>query len=530
MPPVDTSAVVDAIRASYDEIPYDSAPISETHPANLAMQGRLFGLAPADPGRCRVLELGCAAGGNLIPMAWHLPDSEFVGIELSGAQAAAGQAIIAALGLTNVRIVQADILALADPGRFDYAIAHGVYSWVPAAVRERLLALCGQALTPQGIAYVSYNTLPGWRLRGVLRDMLRERVRAAPTPRARLAQAQEALPALEAAFAAQDGAIAGWLRDEIARLRTRHPSYLYHEYLAEVNAPLLFREFSERAGAHGLQYLCEAELHTMFAESLGEAGAAFVDGFDDLIEQEQQIDFLRVRAYRQTLLCRTDVALTRELDLDRFAMLFYHASLVPKEPPDLRTVSPQPFVSPAGSICVAQHPLTKAALQALAEAYPDSLDFGELFAAARARVRAAGSAHADARPHLLGELVRLYLRQYLGVRPAPVRMARAPAARPCATPLARIQAAAGIGHVSTVHHEPMQLDDFALCVLQRLDGTRTLAQLVEGLLADIRASRLRLDPMPDRTVLADVVTENCARLLGMFARHGVVTPAGEVGA
>ena len=524
MPPSDTPAVVDAIRASYDEIPYGSAPISETHPANLAMQGRLFGMSPADPARCRALELGCAAGGNLIPMAYRLPGSEFLGVELSGAQAAAGRAVIEALALPNARIVQADLRDLGDLGRFDYVIAHGLYSWAPPAVRERLLALCGRVLAPQGIAYVSYNTLPGWRLRGTLRDLLLYSVRGADAPRARLARAREALPRLETAFATQDGPIAAYLRDELARLRTRDASYLYHEYLAEVNAPVLFSDFIAQAQAHGLQYLCEAELQTMFADALGEKAAAFIDGFDDLIEQEQHMDFLRVRAFRQTLLCRTGIALTRELDLDSFAAFFYHACLEPKEPPDLRDPRPQPYVAPAGEICVVRHPLTKAALQRLAEAYPDSLGFEELLSAAQTHARAAGSTHADEREHLLGELVRLYLRLFLGVGSAPERFARELPERPCATPLARIQAAAGPGHVSTVRHEPMHLDDFAACVLHYLDGTCTQAALVETLLRDIRAGRLRLDPMPEETVLASAVADNCARLLDMFARHGVLAP------
>jgi len=525
MPLTDTTAVVDAIRASYDEIPYDSAPISETHPANLAMQGRLFGMSPAAPERCRVLELGCASGGNLIPMACRLPDSEFVGIELAGAQTAAGSALIGALALPNVRIVRADILELADGlGRFDYVIAHGVYSWAPDAVRERLLELCGRVLAPQGIAYVSYNTLPGWGARGMLRDMLRYGARGAATPRGCLALAQAALPRLETVFAAQQGVLAGYLRDEIARLRTRDPSYLYHEYLTEVNAPVLFRDFIARAETHGLQYLCEVELQTMFADALGEAGASFIDGFDDLIEQEQYIDFLRARTFRQTLLCRAGIAVERELDLDRFALFAFHADLTPKEPPDLRAPRPQPYVSSAGEVSVVQHPLTKAALEALAGAYPGSLGYEELLHAAEQRARAAGSAHAGERGYLLGELVRLYLRRALGIDPAPVRFPHARPARPCAAPLARLQAAAGLGHVSTVRHEPMHLDDFATGVLHYLDGTRTQAELVGALLDDIRTGRLRLDPMPEKAVLAGVVADNCARLLDLFARHGVLAP------
>jgi predicted O-methyltransferase YrrM len=158
----------------YDELTYETNPFPETHPGNLAMLGRLFGIPTIDPQQCRVLELGSATGGNIIPMAWHLPRSEFVGVELSRSQASIGQCIIQALDLTNIRLDVCDILELEPEriGQFDYIIVHGVYSWVPVVVREKILHLLGQCLTPQGIAYVSYNVLPGWRMRGGVRDLL----------------------------------------------------------------------------------------------------------------------------------------------------------------------------------------------------------------------------------------------------------------------------------------------------------------------------------------------------------------------
>jgi tRNA G46 methylase TrmB len=71
---------------SYDEIPYQSIPFTDTHPENLAALGRLFGLDTPDPARARVLELGCASGGNLIPLAFHLPEGRFLGVELAARQ------------------------------------------------------------------------------------------------------------------------------------------------------------------------------------------------------------------------------------------------------------------------------------------------------------------------------------------------------------------------------------------------------------------------------------------------------------
>src|SRR5262249_18767962 len=87
------------LRTSYDEVPYPSVPFPQTHPDRPATVATLLGLNPVPADRCRVLELGCASGGNLIPLAYGLPDSTFLGIDLSSEQIAQGQKTVQALGL-----------------------------------------------------------------------------------------------------------------------------------------------------------------------------------------------------------------------------------------------------------------------------------------------------------------------------------------------------------------------------------------------------------------------------------------------
>jgi hypothetical protein len=70
---------------SYDEVQYTDNPYPQSHPGHLAVVAKLAGLTPAPVGRCRVLEIGSARGGNLIPMAVGLPGSSSVGIDASGA-------------------------------------------------------------------------------------------------------------------------------------------------------------------------------------------------------------------------------------------------------------------------------------------------------------------------------------------------------------------------------------------------------------------------------------------------------------
>ena len=193
------------------------------------------------PGTARVLEIGCASGDNLIPMAAHLPDAQFVGIELSARQARDGQQRIEPLGLNNCQIMQAVLTDFsAGSGLFDDIIAHGVYSWESKAVAGKMLALCRALLSGNGIAYISYNTLPGWRQRAMLRDML---LHAGPEASRR--------PSNTCCFCklhcvAKTVVHAGLLMQQIERIQQAHPNYLFHEYLEPHNRPVLFSALRAR--------------------------------------------------------------------------------------------------------------------------------------------------------------------------------------------------------------------------------------------------------------------------------------------
>src|SRR4051812_29874367 len=96
--------------ASYEEVPYHAKPLYPTHPDCVATLGTLLGMTPAPVVGCRVLELGCATGGNLLPMAAALPGATFVGIDLSPGQIAVGRQVADRLGLTNLKLEALSIL------------------------------------------------------------------------------------------------------------------------------------------------------------------------------------------------------------------------------------------------------------------------------------------------------------------------------------------------------------------------------------------------------------------------------------
>jgi 2-polyprenyl-3-methyl-5-hydroxy-6-metoxy-1,4-benzoquinol methylase len=148
-----------AEKFSYDALPYPSKFFLQTFPNRLAAAGILYGMLPADPQHCRVLELGCGNGFNLIAQAYLSPESKFIGIDL--AQTHIDLAIESAreLDLTNAEFRQMDVMEMtaAEFGEFDFITAHGLFAWVPEFVRERILTIFQEMLSPNGIGYISYN-------------------------------------------------------------------------------------------------------------------------------------------------------------------------------------------------------------------------------------------------------------------------------------------------------------------------------------------------------------------------------------
>jgi SAM-dependent methyltransferase len=273
----------------YDVVAYRTFPRRQTHPDRLAAVATLFGMTPAPVTRCRVLEIGCGSGGNLIPLAYHLSESQFVGVDLARTAIAAARKTARDLKLRNVELRAADLRSLGGgDGKFDYILAHGVYSWVPQDVRDALLDVCRARLAPHGVAYVSYNAFPGRYERHALRQMLLWSTRGIADPRRRIAAARK--------FRETES-----LPDDL----------LFHDVMAEVSDPSWFHEFVEHAARHRLQFLGEADPHEMF-----DLRGCLLD-----VDGEQREDWRKQRSFRQTLLCLSEVTLRRRVNaarMDRF--------------------------------------------------------------------------------------------------------------------------------------------------------------------------------------------------------------------
>jgi methyltransferase-like protein/SAM-dependent methyltransferase len=521
----------EAAVSSYDEVPYPSQPFPQTHPDRLATLATLFGLRPAPPGRCRVLELGCASGGNLVPLALALPECNFVGIDFSARQVAEGRAAIQALGLRNVELHHLSITDVDESfGEFDYVIAHGVYSWVPEAVQAALLDVCARRLTADGVGYVSYNTLPGWHMKGMIRHMMCYHVsrRRGAAPAEQIREARALLQFLADAVPPDNNAYGLLLKSELETLQAHSDAYLFHEHLEEHNDPIYFFEFNERLHARGLRYLGEADLSAMVPPTLPESAAKrLAELAPNLIHMEQYLDFVRNRTFRQTLLCREHHRPSYDLHPRQMAAFHVAASLQPKSPtPDLEGTTPEVFVASSRQKLTTHSPLVKAGLLCLAQAWPRALPFAELRRQARARLGqppdetpegverdtlALGDAVLRAYAAGPGVVAELWL--------GPPRFADRPGPRPVASPLVRLQAP-GSTHVTSLRHQRVAITDFDRFLLPLLDGTRNRSRLLEALLEGFRKGALNLArdgrPITDahqaRPALAQALDEQLPRL------------------
>jgi SAM-dependent methyltransferase len=481
---------------AYDVVDYPAHVFPQMHPSRLAAIGRLHGIPAASPRQCRLLEIGCGDGLQLVTLAMAYPGSEFVGVDLSANAIARGEALRARLSLDNLRLVAADLLQWdAGEAAYDYITAHGFWSWVPEVVRERCLALCEEKLATAGIAYISYNALPGCHLRRMLWDMMKFHVRGVHEPREKTERAREFLIWLGNDLL-NDKAYAEVVRAEaLELLNATHPTVLFHDDLSEINVPFLVTDFVARARARGLDFLAEADYHEMSDVSappqVRERLAAHAGG--DLVQREQYMDFLQGRRFRQTLLCRHQAP--RRRSPDETSVQTMQVAGQPRAAgvdPAPATRNPVQFANPGGAVLTIDLPVAKAALALIGESFPQPLAFDSLLDLARRRIGASGDA-ADDRAALGQVLASAFEIGLVTLYCDPPRFAAAAGDLPRISPLVRLQLEAGLDLVASLRPSMARLDNaVTLEVVRLLDGTRDRTRILVDL-----AARMAKHPIPD---------------------------------
>ena len=299
----------------YKELGYKSYPFPFTTPAYLEAYGTLVGLKPPTAKMARVLELGATYGGNIISQAAHNPEATFVGIELSQDQVEKGNKIIGDAKLDNVSLVQGDILNFDESmGTFDYIIAHGFYSWISDEMKDKLLDIISHHLADNGIAYVSYNTYPGWHTMEEVRQLMlfANRDHDESTHKEKVLRGKTVGSLVGAQILNYDN-----LKERnskfLSALRSvmqKDDYYVGHDHLEPHNDPCYLYQFNDHLKANNLAYVGDADLTLSMVRTYDESIADKLEQLapNSQVDQEQYLDFMLDTTFRKSIICKASAA------------------------------------------------------------------------------------------------------------------------------------------------------------------------------------------------------------------------------
>ena len=514
---------------SYDEVRYPAGLFPQTHPDRLATTAYLRGLSPVPIERCRVLELGCGAANNLVAMAFQLSESEFVGVDLARIPIAAGQSLAAELGLRNVTLQAMDLCDrnLEKFGTFDFIIAHGVYSWVPDFVRERILQICQDMLTEQGIGYVSYNAYPGCHFRDLVRNMMRFHTQKFEGVLEKAIQAR-ALVKFMAESRTKPDYYTEAFRTQLERIVKYGDESLYHDDLNPVAQPFYFYEFMEQAERHNLQYVGEAVLDSSDrAKFTPEALQRMreLDGANELV-REQYKDFLCGTGFRQTLLCRREARVAAAFLEERIPDLFAMCDSVSLTDPEKAGDSPVEFKTPGGGKFEIANPLWRTALSYICSQWPCAVSFEQILKEVRLRGPKNNTDWDSVaeRTFIASGLKESYALGVAFLRVRPPNVVNKVSERPAISRLAQAQIRLGESIASQLHASMKVPDAAGRHFLSLLDGTRDLEALTTEMIAYARSSGENLLPSEtdDKEGLEEKVKQTVKNNLVSLVRSGML--------
>ena len=363
----------------YDELHYRCFPIEWSAPERLALASMLHGGPRKSLGSYRVLELGCGNGANLLPLAFYRRCAEFVGVDGARSQVDIARSRALALNLPNVEFIHADF-SNADAllrGRFDFILAHGIFSWVPIDVRDSLFSLCASRLEAGGLLYLNYNCYPGWKIRGLVRSFLLARTAGTIDLRARAESAKELAARVASACAGDDQhPYSRLIANEFRFVCENDVSHIAHEYLAADNHAYWRSEFLRVAARHGLEYVADADFNypssrvtDSLQSALLEQQIASTHTLDDAV------DLLCYRQLHSPILSRAPVRRVG-VSVEEVSELWAAARLTPCAVNDGEHPT---FLHASGYRVEAKEEAMRAALAKLHPLWPRGIRVGELF-------------------------------------------------------------------------------------------------------------------------------------------------------
>jgi methyltransferase-like protein/cyclopropane fatty-acyl-phospholipid synthase-like methyltransferase len=501
-------------KFSYDEVLYPNYVHMQTHPDRLATMTKFFGLNAKPVENCRVLELGCGTGSSLLSFAYDLPGSEFLGIDLSEKQIEYGRKAVESIGLKNLTLQQGDIMEINRErfGEFDYIIAHGVYSWVPDFVRDQMMKICGEILAPEGVAFISYNTLPSCHFRLLAREIMQFHTKNINSP---LEKVNESLGVLKFVIDSmpKKDLYHQVLQHEFTELASRNYENIFHDDLADFNKPVYFYEFAAHAEKFGLKFVTEVESFLMkdihFPKEVFET---LLRISSNPIEFEQYLDFIRGRRFRQSLLCRNEISLATQPQPEVLREIRLASPLSSEsEKPDLAGKKVEVFIRDEEHRVQIDHPLTKAALYHLGNIWSRSISYEELVDESRKLLSEESGQDFEITTRdeeiLTEVLFKIFCSAMLRFHVHEPYYVTEVSEKPVASPIARWQNEHSDSLTTLLCTQVTFHDPLSKQLLRMLDGTRNSGQLLEELTGFIKSEKFEQSDEEKQRILNDLPTQ-----------------------
>jgi methyltransferase-like protein/cyclopropane fatty-acyl-phospholipid synthase-like methyltransferase len=512
------------IKNAYDETPYQSYPYAQSSPEKLATLGTLFGMNPPKIETATVLELGCAEGGNIIPHAVHYPKGKYVGVDLSKVQIDAGQKHIKEMGLKNIELKHLSITDIDESfGKFDYIICHGVLSWVPDFVQAKIFEIAKKNLNKNGIAYISYNTLPGWNMVRTVRDMMLYHSKEFAN-QDKVTQSRALLEFVKESLEGSEAPYAKVLKQEADLLSNQGDHYLRHDHLEDDNKQFYFNEFMAKANEQGLQYLSDCSLASMYVGNMKESVSTKLQEINDIVRTEQYMDFITNRRFRSTLLCHSDVQLNRALDNDsarKFALTFDITA--DKELKDAVIENNEPmkfyFKGDKEQFITTNSPALKAVFYVLIENKGYPISFANIIEKADKLISVDAKAAIEA--ELLKNVMNLVIKGYMEIHIQERDKAKIKLDKPNVNKLVKHQIEKTDNNwVTNQAHAPISVNFFDKFAIKHMNGKNSKEQILEQLVTEAKNGQLTLnegdkkieDPAQIKAALSAHLDNTIARL------------------
>ncbi|HTM62992.1 MAG TPA: methyltransferase regulatory domain-containing protein [Gammaproteobacteria bacterium] len=518
---------------AYDEVPYPSYPYPDTHPHKLASIGILFGMTPAPVNNCRVLELGCSSGNNIIAMASELPDSHFVGIDLSVNEVKIAINKMNDLKLKNLELKHMSITDITPEfGKFDYIIAHGIYSWVPEIVRKKILEICKNNLNKNGIAYVSYNTYPGWHIYRMMRDIILYHTKDIKNPSEAIKEARSFIEFL-ARTSPKNSYYNLFFTHEVERIKKFHDNYFYHDFMEDINQPFYFYEFANEIKKYNLQYLRECDLHVTTSRNFSAEVSEMLNKLgDDIIKIEQYIDFMINRLFRETLICDDHINLHRIVTPENIRSLYFTSTLEPVN----HSIPIEPgidvaFKTKKGLDFTSKGSNSKALWKFLYDNAPKPHNLTTIKQGV-SDILKDNEASLGAPPNnndidvmVLSDLLWGISQGFIQLYTTPIQICNSVTEKPLAAELTRYEAARHTW-VTTQLHEHIIIDNFAHHIIPLLDGEHDIHALVDEAIKLVERGSVNIQkqgqPVTDQNELKNILKQQIDIVLKVCAKSGLL--------